>query len=173
MFLFVAVADDELFERLGEERLFLFLLFLFLRLGRRQRRAGAVELVVAVALWDAFPGPHTVGDVFLRAPHGRDHDVHHVLVQVARRAGAGVKLDGAGPPCRRRRGGWRRKNVAVVPRRAARAHRGPAVALVPRPRDLLRAVPVVHVEVHHRHAPREPAAVAFQSVQRACERERG
>jgi hypothetical protein len=27
----------------------------------------------------------------------------------------------------------------------------------------------VHVEVHHRHASREPAAVAFQSVQRACD----
>ena len=50
-----------------------------------------------------------------------------------------------------------------------------AVGDTPLPEALhagLRAVPVVHVEVHHRHAPREPAAVAFQSVQRACEGER-
>ena len=41
-----------------------FSLFLFRSPWPRQRRAGAVELVVAVALRDAFPGPHTVGDVF-------------------------------------------------------------------------------------------------------------
>jgi len=39
--------------------------------------------------------------------------------------------------------------------------------------DLLRAVAVVHVEVHHGHPPRQPPgaaapAAALQRVQRAC-----